>query len=168
MLAEWARSWSSESFETCFAAVGGRCVGQSGAIEFSRIICEEWPKKPTLVINLHTPGRGPRIILVMHGRASTLNLAAKAVADLWIPREEEPSRFFAKPPPLGHRPFERAETIHDDAGEPWMPVAKPIDGIPIREIRPNMVASTAQLAREISLRWAKQASGAEVVAKESA
>lgn len=156
MLAEWASSWSSEACETCFAAVGGRTVGQSGATELARMIGEEWPKKPTLVVHLHNPGRSPKVLLVMHGRASTLNLVAKAVADLWIPREEEPPFFFTRAPSLGHLPFERAgiEAI-TIAGEAWTPVAKQTDGIDPGAIRPNMVAATAVLVREIALRWAK-------------
>ncbi|HWE36264.1 MAG TPA: hypothetical protein VG406_06800 [Isosphaeraceae bacterium] len=152
LLIELARAWpvdAKEGLDVAFAAVGARTAGQAGARELARIVAEDWPGRPTLVISVQSPGYGNQIVL--SGTEGPLWLAQTAARDLWIPHRE--SNW--SPIPKGHAPFARRRIDAVSlAGAieltSWSP--KPED-----LFQSAMLGTTAQLARELALRWARRA-----------
>jgi hypothetical protein len=148
LLIELARAWpvpAKEELAIAFAAVG---AGAAGARELARIVAEEWPRRPTLVIHIQSPGYGNQ--LVLGGSQGPLRLAQVAARDLWIPHREG-GRW---PTPRGLRPFARRgiDAVRlTGAIDPSKPRPKPDE-----LFQPAMLGTTAQLVRELALRWRRR------------
>lgn len=143
-LTELARTWPKsfdERLETRFAALGGQALNLAGLRALGRQIREDWPRKPTLVVGLWSPGVGQRITLAS---PSLEELAGEAAASLWIPTR---------------RP--RSVTIMNDlcpfGNDPpfigLVGVAEPGEG-PAFSL--ESLTRTAQLATELALRWSRR------------
>ncbi|AGA29807.1 M28 family peptidase [Singulisphaera acidiphila] len=142
LLAEMAQSLPTrlhERVEIHLVAVGGSSSGQLGALALADDIRGHWPPKPTLVINLDSPGLGPEIRLLGTGKA--LEVARGAAKDLWIPCRVKRRAFCC----LDHRPFILNRI-------PAISLAGDRKGT---RIEPANLAATVQLATEIALRWAR-------------
>jgi hypothetical protein len=139
-LAEALPTRLHERVEIRLAAVGGSSAGQLGSLSLADEIRRRSPAKPTLVINLDSPGLGPELRLVGTGRG--LEVARGAAKDLWIPHRVSRSRFCV----LDHRPFQLNEI-------PAVSLCGDRDGA---RIEPATLAATAQLVTEIALRWARE------------
>ena len=142
ILAELAQSLPArlhERAEIRLVAVGGSASGQLGALALADDIRRRWPPKPTLVINLDSPGLGPEVKL--HGTGKGLEVARGAAKDLWIPYQVKRGAFCC----LDHRPFELNRI-------PAISLAGDRKGT---RIEPANLAATVQLTTEIALRWAR-------------
>ena len=156
VLLEMARSWPrnlSGRVEVRFVATGALALDAAGAQAVARQIVEEWPPKPTLLINLHAPGCSTKMFLL--GKGQVLEQAEAAAKSLWIPKFRLVTQRSGLGP-LGHHPPECE-------GQPavsligYMPWTRKTDlnGNRPTFIDPAGVAAAAQLATEIALRWAK-------------
>jgi hypothetical protein len=110
-------------------------VGRRDPAGWERLL-RSWDDKPTLVLNLDAPGVGSRLVLV--GQGEPLRLARAAAGDLWLPHRA--ARWAAGP--LDH---ESLTTV------PALSVTGERDSAAIHA---GLLAATAQLILEISLRWA--------------
>jgi hypothetical protein len=147
VLLEQARSWPRATharIETRFVATGGQTLDRAGLRALFRAIEDEWPAKPTLVVEWLAPGIGPGLALLERG---TGRLAETAADDLWMP----------------YRVIHRAGALRDHCppgrrGPSFVAiVGAAIDRAPTdRPIEPDALARAAQLATEVALRWAKE------------
>ena len=148
VLLELARGWprgSESRIETRFVATGGRTLDRAGLRALIHAIGNEWPARPTLVVDWLAPGIGPALALHEQG---THALAATAAADLWIP----------------HRVVNRATVgrEHWPAGRHgpgyigMVGSAVAVRRTPGVPIEPEALGRTAQLATEVALRWARK------------
>jgi hypothetical protein len=139
-LVELGGSWRrghSERIETILAAVGGQQLERAGDHAMRRMIREEWPLRPTLMLSVLAPGAGGELIIA---GTELVRLAADA---LWIPhREAVPGEIPAVVYPLDGE----AETAVV-AGAGW--------NEPHDRLDPEALGRTAQLLTEVALRWAR-------------
>ncbi|SIN97013.1 Peptidase family M28 [Singulisphaera sp. GP187] len=143
ILAELAQSLPKrlhDRVEIRLVAVGGSSAGQPGALALADDIRRRWPPKPTLVINLDSPGLGPTVRLL--GKGKGLEVARGAAKDLWIPYQVSQRAFCC----LDHRPFALNRI-------PAISLAGDRKGT---RIEPACLAATVQLATEVAMRWARQ------------
>jgi hypothetical protein len=140
-LAEALPARLHERLEVHLAAVGSNAPAQLGSFTLAFDLVRHWPAKPTLAINLDSPGLGSE--LIVHGRGDALDVASSAARDLWIPHRVARWPYRG----LDHRPF----------------LLCGIAGISLaghrraERIDPAGLASSAQLVTEIALRWARRA-----------
>lgn len=140
-LAEALPARLHDRLEVHLAAVGANAPAQLGSFTLASEMVRHWPPKPTLAINLDSPGLGPE--LIVHGRGPALEVASAAARDLWIPHRVARWPYRG----LDHRPF----------------LLCGISGISLAghrraaQIDPAGLASSAQLVTEIALRWARRA-----------
>lgn len=150
VLLELARTWPRRAdarIEAHFVAVGGQGLDGTGSRALEETIRDEWPDKPTLLIDLSAPGVGKGLILAARGHA---DLAESAAADLWIP----------------HRLARRH--VWTTWARPVLPLDDDVvwligDEAAVRSDRgreiaidPDALGRAAQLATEIALRWARR------------
>ena len=139
-LAELARvrpDRAREGIEFRFAATG---AGAGGPRSLARQIVREWPKKPTLVIELAVPGLGREVAVI--GWYFAEELALQAARDLWVPHRNQIW-------PVGEL------SIGSFSGKN-IPGLGLIGDRRADRIDPALLAATAQLTIEIALRWAKR------------
>jgi hypothetical protein len=147
LLLEMARSWPKgwlERFEPVMVAAGSNRCGFAGLQETERLIQDEWPREPTLLIALIAPGVATDLLI--SGRPSELlSRALDAARSLWIPaRASKPSHAIA----IGRG---RPDAIQ------YLLLCSSVAG----DVTPSSVdtaalARAAQLVTEIALRWSKK------------
>jgi len=128
-----------ERVDVRLVAVCGSSAGQLGAVTLADDVGHHWPNKPTLVINLDSPGLGPEIHLIGQGRG--LEVARAAAKDLWIPHRVSRWSMAA----LDHRPFQFHRI-------PAVSLTGRANGT---QIESAGLAAAAQLTTEMALRWAR-------------
>jgi hypothetical protein len=135
-----------DGIEVRLAAVGGLGGDCWGALHLAESLRRSWPAKPTLVLNLDSPGLGRD--LVIYGWGDAMTIAQKAARDLWLPHRlaRWPLRFCF----LDHRPFAAC-------GVPALSLAGDRNA---RQIDPAVLAASAQLITELALRWSKRGADA--------
>ena len=144
VLLELARTWSRGTharIETRFVAAGGRSLDRAGLRALVRAIVEEWPARPTLVVEWLAPGIGPGLALMEQG---TCELAEAAAADLWVPHHVIHHAALRRE----HWPFGRHGPAYVGMVGGAIDRPHPID--------PDALARAAQLATEVTLRWARK------------
>jgi hypothetical protein len=143
LLLEIARTWPgghSDRVETILAAVGGQELDHVGDHALSRIMGNEWPGKPTLVIALAAPGAGEELLIPDH------DLVKQAAESLWVP----------------HRLAGPADGPGDvwpwysERGAEVVFIGGRWDGEPPSSVNPEALARASQLFSEVALRWAKR------------
>ncbi|WP_406701178.1 M28 family peptidase [Singulisphaera sp. Ch08] len=142
LIAELAQSLPSrlhERVELRLVAVSACSAGQLGALALADDIRRHWPPKPTLVINLDSPGLGAEVMVLGTGKG--LEVAQAAAKSLWIPYHVKKRSWCG----LDHRPFALNRI-------PAISLAGDRKGT---RIEPASLAATAQLATEIAMRWAR-------------
>jgi hypothetical protein len=147
VLLELGRTWPRATFariETHFVATEGEALDRAGLRDLVRTIREVWEPKPTLIVALRSPGRGPRLALVAPNGAAQF---AKAARDLWIPHVVAAGRRRERAlwPIAGCEPEYVAilgDCRHGDGSSP----------------NADMLRLAAQLAAEVALRWARKES----------
>lgn len=147
LLVELARAWppTERRVEARFVAAGGQLLDAAGMRGLKHQIDEEWPKKPTLVVGIWSPGRSRTLALVSPGSSS---VAVEAANGLWIPaRVLNAASVLNDAGAMGDGEFVGLIGVPDEESVP------PIDGEALRR--------AAQLAAEIALRWARQTASQE-------
>jgi hypothetical protein len=145
-LLELARTWPparSQRIEIVWVAAGGQTLDFAGARAVVRMLRTEGPMKPTLLILFFAPGIGLELRVVTRRHHK---LAHDAATGLWIPHRSVTT-------PEALLPFWPLERRFPDhlalVGAEWAEHPQP-------EVDPEALQRTAQLATEITLRWAKQ------------
>ena len=140
-LAELARAWpkaAGDRVEARFAATSARG-------DLARIAARDWPGKPTLVIQLESPGLGDGVAIDARGVA--LDLGRSAAAALWVPHRVSAWRFVPfLPGPFARQGILALRLRGDGTAEPLGAAG---------------LSAAAQLAAEIALRWGRQHSEGE-------
>jgi hypothetical protein len=145
-----ARSWPrtrTRQIEPIFIAAGGQLIDYAGSREVVRMLESEWPRKPTLLILFFAPGAGEAVRIAENApqTAELRRLAKDSAASLWIPVwGDDAWALFPFWPFWKHRASEPIALIGSDP-------AAFFDSSLSREA----LQRTAQLAMEITLRWAK-------------
>ncbi len=141
-----ARAWprvNDHRVETRFAAAGGQTLDLAGLRELVRQVRHEWEKKPTLVVGFWSPGIGERLTLASPS-ARLESLATDAANGLWVPhRSTQEVLLWSDLWPFGDADPGFVALIGESSGPPT--------------IDPEAMRRSAQLAAEIALRWARQA-----------
>jgi hypothetical protein len=153
-LLELARSWPrrrSQHVEPVCIAAGGQQLNYAGSREVVRMLESEWPRKPALLLLLFAPGAEKEAeesesILRIAGLYTSGTVLAKTAAEsLWIPnRSDDWAALFAI------WPFEKVT-----AAEPIALIGSGPGNAAGAGLAPEALDRVAQLAVEITLRWAK-------------
>ncbi len=150
VLLELARSWPRRAdgrIEAHFVALGGQGLDGAGSWALEATIRDEWPIKPTLIIDLSAPGVGKGLILSARGHAE---LAGSAAADLWIPHRLARRHVWTTwARPVSKRDDDVVWLIGDEAFDRSNHARE-------TTIAPEALGRAAQLATEIALRWARR------------
>jgi uncharacterized protein YbbC (DUF1343 family) len=153
LLLELARSWPnhrSAEIEATFIVAGGQRLDYAGSREVVRMLESEWPTKPSLLLLLFAPGaeavmQSPESSLRLAGLyPAGCDLAKNAANSLWIPNRDEWSSLLAL------WPFEKMK-----AAEPIALIGSDLRDESGAPVPPESLHRAAQLAMEITLRWAK-------------
>jgi hypothetical protein len=140
-LVELARSWPSRHDDRVEVRFVATREWAFGARDLVRIAREEWPSKPTSVINLEKPGVGGALVLA--GPRVGRDLAAAAARDLWLPFRASKRKSWYAP----------ASDWFESAGMAYVSLRGELRAAPID---PAALSSAAQLATELALRWARR------------
>jgi hypothetical protein len=153
-LLELARSWPRQrraQVEPVFIAAGGQQLDYAGSREVVRMLESQWPRKPSLLLLLFAPGaeagaESSEAILRIAGLSPSGHaLATSAAKSLWIPnRSDDWTALFSL------WPFEKVT-----AAEPIAVVGSGPGNAPGAGLAPESLDRVAQLAMEITLRWAR-------------
>lgn len=167
LLVELARSWPTRpdgKLEAWFIAAGANTYNlwnkrggltSASSQELVRRIQQDEAGKPTLVIRFFDPGLGRGLVLL--GPHKSAWMAHTAAKDHWIPhRFSAVSRRFA---PEHFAPCEGVEAVSilADRRAPSREAVPPSSVGSLDAPDPALVSATAQLATELALRWARQA-----------
>jgi hypothetical protein len=155
-LIELARAWpadDAEGLDVAFAAVGARSAGMAGARELARMVADDWPKCPTLVVMIHAPTFGNTLML--SGRDRALRLAQQAARDLRIPHRD--ARWLGRLSEARRFGFRRLGTVRIAGALDETEPRTADDGL----VQPAMLGASAQLVREVALRWLRRERGAD-------
>lgn len=137
LLAELARTWPP--------ALAGRVEPWFIASPNTLALGAEFQEQPgpwreTIVIQVRAPGVGPDLVIA--GRGPARQLAGSAARGLWLPHRTT------------NRTFGWMMMNFRAAGASWAGLRGRADDSPID---PRLLAATAQLVTEMTLRWVKQA-----------
>jgi hypothetical protein len=151
LLLEMASSWSrsrSSRIEVHFIAAGGQRVDYAGSRAVLRLLRSEWPSKPTLIVLFFAPGAG-EVLRLSDGMIGKPKFATEAAKSLWIP-------VFRLDPwaVCPFWPFDRecsAQRV-----EYLALIGSDAQAFFDATVSGQTLASAAQLATEIALRWAKK------------
>jgi hypothetical protein len=150
LLLELARGWPRTTegrIESRFVATGGRTLDRAGLRALVSAIGNEWPAKPTLIVDWLAPGIGPGLALVEQGTETLADTAAK---DLWIPHRSIHRALLGRQHwPLGRHGPAYIGLVGDGVNAH----SAPVDSF---SIDADALGRAAQLATEVTLRWAKR------------
>lgn len=150
-LFEMARAWPrvhDHRVETRFMAAGGQTLDLAGLRDLVRQVRDVWPRKPTLVIGVWSPGLGERLTLASPSPALE-SLATGAARGLWAPHgATQEVMLWSDLWPFG------------EVDPEFVALIGAADGARGPSIDPEAMRRAAQLGAEIALRWARQATTA--------
>jgi len=148
VLLELARTWSpsrSPRVEIVFAAAGGQMLDFAGARAMLQSIHGESGGVPTLLVLWFAPGIGSKLIIVSR---NLRDLALAAANSLWIPHRLA-SRSYREP--------ELWPSLRSHGDAVSLISVSYLDEFQRKDVvDPASLQTTAQLATEIALRWAKK------------